>query len=154
MPVLLPKTGIATKMSKVKKIVVDSSVAVKWINSQNETLLSRADKLLSDFEFGKVELFAPELLKYEVGNAILNKKMDLPAIKASLATLYSIPIKFIPLSEDMGLEALAIAAENKVTYYDAVFVSLAKELAAVLVTDNPKHQKTSRGVKTIPLRNY
>jgi len=80
--------------------------------------------------------------------------MDLPAVKASLTTLYSIPIKFIPLSVDMALKALEKAHENKVTYYDAVFISLARELSAVLVTDNPKHQKTTQEVKTIHLRNY
>ena len=141
-------------MLKTKRIVVDSSVAVKWINSQDEAFLFQADKLLSDFESGKVALFAPELLKYEVGNAILNKKMGLPALKASLATLYSLPLKFIPLSEEMALKALAIAAENKITFYDAVFVGLTKDLAAVLVTDNPKHQKPTREAKTIPLKNY
>lgn len=141
-------------MEKSKKIVVDSSVIVKWLNSQNEKYLTQTDKLLLDCEKGKITLIAPELAKYEVGNALLYKEMETTLTHASLSTLYSLPIEFIPLTEEEASDSLDIARENKVTFYDAVFVNLTKKIGAVLVTDNPKHQKQIKGAKIIAIKDY
>src|SRR3989304_1761685 len=81
---------------KRKLLVIDTSVMVKWANSQNENDLNQAYKVLINAEKKKVELLAPELAKYEIGNALLNKKMLLPETKLSLQTIYSLPIIFIP----------------------------------------------------------
>lgn len=141
-------------MVKKKKIVVDSSVIVKWLNNQDEKFLNQADKILKDCEAGKVILYSPELAKYEVGNAILYKKLDAALAKSSFSTLYSLPITFYPLNEEDALMTTEIAVENKITYYDAVFVNLAEKIGGTLVTDNPKHQKRIKGIKVISLRDY
>lgn len=141
-------------MGNPKKIVIDSSVIVKWLNSQNEKYLKQTDKLLLDCEQGKVALIAPELAKYEVGNALLYKGMEIALTQASLSTLYSLPIEFISLTEEEASDSLNIARENKATYCDAVFVNLAQKIGAVLVTDNPKHQKQIKGTKIIAIKDY
>lgn len=141
---------------KRKNLVVDSSVAVKWVNSQNEKYLKQADKVLKDVENDKATLFMPELSKYEIGNALLNKKMSLPGALASLATVYSIPIQFVGQSLDEAGESMQIAYDQNITFYDATFLSLAKKLKAILVTDNPKHQKIPKGYsfRVVSLKNY
>lgn len=141
-------------MAKKKKIVVDSSVIVKWLNSQDEKFLKQADEILKDCELGKIVLYSPELAKYEVGNAILYKKLDSVLAKSSLSTLYSLPIIFYPLNEKDALATEEIAVENKITYYDAAFVNLAEKIGGTLVTDNPKHQKGIKRVKVIALKDY
>lgn len=139
-----------------KAVVLDSSVIVKWCNSLDEEQLAKSDKIFNDGKKGKIEIFIPELAKYEVGNAILNKKLELPAGKASLAVLYLAPVKFIPLDQELANRTLEIAAEGNTTYYDASFVSLAEKISATLVTDNPKHQKRTpkSAVKVVALENY
>ncbi len=62
----------------MKSVVIDSSVTVKWINEIDEKLLDQADKVLADAQAGSIRLLAPELSKYEVGNALLKKNLDLP----------------------------------------------------------------------------
>lgn len=141
-------------MTKKKSLVVDTSVMVKWINSQNEESLSQAYKILKDTEAGKIELLAPELAKYEIGNALVYKGMPLPASKISLSTTYSLPITFIPLNQEMANETMEIATENKITYYDASFIDLAKEKKAILITANPKHQQPVKGVRVINIKDY
>lgn len=141
-------------MAKTSKIVVDSSVIVKWLNSQDEKYLEQADKLLKDCEGNKVSLYAPELAKYEIGNAIYYKGLDLSLAKACLATLYSLPITFVSIEEDDALKILEIAGQNKATYYDAAFISLTEKINASLVTDNPKHQKGIKEAKVIALKDY
>lgn len=138
----------------MKKVVVDSSVIVKWLNSQDEKYLKQADKILTDCEKRKVSLYAPELAKYEVGNALLFKELDPLLAKTSLSVLYSLPITFVPLSEENGIAVLEIADKNKITYYDAVFINLAKKTKAILVTANPKHLGKIADVKVVPIEHY
>lgn len=136
-------------------LVLDSSVIVKWLNSVNENDIEKADKILAETLKGKLELIAPELAKYEIGNVLLLKK-KLPKDKAefSIQALYNYPIQFIPESEDLAKDAYFIASDLGITYYDASFLSLAKQYDALLVTENIKHQGKSGSVKVVSLRNY
>ncbi|OGM77611.1 hypothetical protein A2188_02995 [Candidatus Woesebacteria bacterium RIFOXYA1_FULL_43_9] len=136
-----------------QKIVVDSSVIVKWLNTTGEQDVQQARKLLKDFEEEKVELFTPDLAKYEVGNALLFKKMDVIFVKIALDAFASIPLRFIPADKEDLKEICEIAKLQKTTFYDASFIQPAIKLKATLVTANPKHQKI-KGVKVISLADY
>lgn len=138
----------------MKPIVVDSSVTVKWINQIDEKLLDQADELLADAQAGSINLLAPELSKYEIGNALLNKKLNLPQAYKSLGTVYRLPVTFVPETEELANQTYRIAQQGSITYYDASFVALAKREKAVLVTDNPKHQTRQVDVRVISLKDY
>lgn len=138
----------------MNQVIIDSSVSVKWINQFNEELLEQADKLLRENQAGSITFLAPELSKYEIGNALLKKKLELPKADASLATVYQLPINFVPETEELAKETYKIAQQAGITYYDASFVALAKSENATLVTDNPKHQAKKLDVKVIPLEDY
>lgn len=137
-----------------KQVVIDSSVAVKWTNSLDEELLPQSDAILKVAQQGKLSLFAPELLKYEVGNALLKKGLELSQTQASLASLYGVPITYIIDTQDLADAALEIAQLAQITYYDAAFISLAQKLNCPLITANPRHQQKFPGVKVVPLKNY
>ena|SRR3989338_1698408 len=141
---------------KIKRaLVVDSSVAVKWLNRKNEKYTKQADKILTDVQEEKTYMIMPELAKYEIGNSLVNKQMSVRNTQNSLATYFSIPIQFIPQDQDQAENAAQIAHQNKITFYDASFMALAKEQRAILVTDNPKHQnKKVGGLKVISLKDY
>lgn len=142
-------------MKLKKPLVIDSSVAVKWLNKQDENYTLQADKILKDVQKEKVYLVMPELAKYEVGNALLYKQMPLQNALGSVATYYSIPIQFMPQDQQQAQSAIQIAYENKVTFYDASFMALAKEQHADLITDNSKHQKKKiKGLNVVPLKDY
>lgn len=126
---------------------------VKWLNRDNEKYTENADKLLEDVQEEKANLYAPELAKYEVGNALLNKGMATAPTLGSIATYYSIPINFISQSKELAVETYKIAKNAGVTYYDASFIALAKQQNAFLVTDNVKHQNT-KDTFVISLSNY
>jgi len=82
--------------------------------------------------------------------------MSLNETLGSLATYHHIPIQFIAQDEQQAKDAMRIAYENKITFYDASFIALAKDQKADLVTDNPKHQNKYKGkeVRIVPLKNY
>ncbi len=137
------------------KIVVDSSVIVKWLNQDKEDGLDKADKLLANSQAGKVMLLAPELAKYEVGNVLkFGKKLSLEQAEIALTELFKIPVTFIPQSVELTLETLRLAFALDITYYDASFLSLAKQFDAALITDNIKHQGRKSDIKVVSLKDY
>ena len=138
-----------------KVLVVDSSVIMKWLNQNEEENIDKAEKLLKDFQDEKVQLIAPELAKYEVGNVLIySKKLSSVQGQIILRHFYSLPIKYISETESLAFDTYEISLKLKITYYDAAFISLAKRYNASLVTDNPKHQKNTEDVKVIELKNY
>lgn len=140
---------------KPARVVVDSSVIVKWLSSQDEPHLAQADRLLKDCEAGRITLHAPELAKYDIGNALLKGKgLDLRAVGSARATLYALPIHFLAENESLAERTYALAHRHRITYYDAAFPALAASLRGTLVTDNPKHQGKAKGVRVIPLADY
>lgn len=136
-------------------LVVDTSVIIKWLNQKNEGNIAKADQILDDTQKGSVELIAPEIAKYELGNVLLKgKQLNLSEAFISLGTAYSLPIAFITESEDLAKDTFALAYKHNVTYYDASFLSLAKHYNATLVTENVKHQGKSSEVKVTSLEEY
>ena len=139
----------------MKKIIVDSSVIIKWLHKENERYLDQASKILEDVKNGTVTLLAPELAKYEVGNALLfGKKLSTDQAKIPLAAFYLLPIQFAVQSEQSAILTYEIAEKMKITYYDASFIALAHQENAVLITDNPKHQGKDNEIKVVPLSEY
>ena len=134
--------------------VVDSSVMVKWLSSQDEQNLTQADELLTDVQEGKIALFSPELSKYEIGNVLWKKGLPVSDARETLATYYSLPIAFVSESKELAENAYKIAKEHSITYYDASFLSLTQALEAILITDNFKHQGKVKNIKVIKLADY
>lgn len=136
-------------------LVIDTSVFVKWLNQNREQNLESADKILQDVRSGQVELIAPELIKYEVGNVLLKGKQLTPdQAYISLGTAYALPVTFVSESEESARETYSLASDLGVTYYDASFLSLAKQYNATLVTDNIKDQGKKSDIRVTSLKDY
>lgn len=139
----------------MQKVIVDTSVIVKWLNQTDEKLVNNAEAILADSRSGKIELLIPELAKYELGNVLLlRKKLTLSHFKEAFEFFFALPLQFIPHSLELAESTFELAEKSQMTYYDASFVALAKRENAVLVTDNPKHQSGQLDVKVIPLKDY
>lgn len=116
------------KKSDIK--IVDTSIILKWL-LRDETYRKESLKIRKDFVDGKIPILVPVLLFYEVGNglfAAVRKKR----ISASIAdSLFS---KFLVLNlpfwdmQNLGKEILEIALKKNVSFYDATYVALSKEM--------------------------
>jgi predicted nucleic acid-binding protein len=136
-------------------LVVDTSIIVKWLNRKIEENLTQADQILDDTKIGKVELVAPEIAKYEVGNVLLKgKQLTSSQAFVSLGAAFLLPITFVPDSEDLAKETYDIAYDLGITYYDAAFLSLAKQYGATLITQNIKHQGKTKDIAVKSLSEY
>lgn len=138
-----------------KKIVIDSSVLVKWISNQKEKHLVQADKILKEAQKNKVEIYTSELAKFEVGNALLKgRALELPQAYTSLATIYKLPITFVSETEGLARATYRISKKHGLTYYDGSFLALAENYKATLITDNPKHQQKAKEIMVKSLASY
>ncbi len=119
------------------KIVVDTSVVVKWFI--DEMYSENARKIRDEYVNGTVDLVAPELMPFEVLNALrysgLFEKDELIMVAKSLE-LYG--FELYPLSGNLAENTVKIAVEKDVTIYDAAYVALAMELNTNLYTADEK----------------
>jgi len=63
-----------------RRYVTDASVVLKWFSNIGENDLKKALKLREDFRRRKIDIYAPELLIYEIANVLrfkeaLNEKL-------------------------------------------------------------------------------
>lgn len=142
-------------MDYLETFVIDSSVAMKWLNRKNEEHIDNADRILKDLKNETIVIKMPELAKYEVGNALLFKKGLESKAFASLGAFYKLPVDFVTLDLGLATATYKIAYQTNTTFYDASFMSLAIKHMAKLITDNPKHQdKKIEGLEILALKDY
>jgi predicted nucleic acid-binding protein len=115
----------------MSELVVDASVAVKWLVS--EDLSDKASDVLSRSDI----LIAPAFLTTEVASVLWKKvrKGEIPAAAAAtcLATLDTFDISFYPTESILG-SALAIAISSGRSVYDSLYVALAEIRGCTFIT--------------------
>lgn len=115
------------------RTVVDASVAVKWFTKERGHM--QASDLRRDHLEEKSILVAPDLLLYEVANALMyNKNLSTSDIKEAVKALNLLGVRLYPPSEKLLGKAIDLAAEYSITIYDASYLAIASELDAQLVT--------------------
>ena len=98
-------------MENTNIFVIDSSVALKWLHKMNENYLDQADSIMNKAQESRVTLVMPELAKYEIGNALLYKNLELPISLRLIERFYVLPIQFMP--EDITLAQITIKIAHK-----------------------------------------
>lgn len=125
-------------------LIVDASVAVKWLADEPQSEEARA---LSN---GDEELIAPELVIAEVGNALWKKcRAGILGRAQTAAALHQLPRLFHELHSDVSLSerALDIAHQAQHPIYDCFYIALAQRENAVLVTADERQLAAARRAK-------
>ncbi len=119
-------------------IVVDTSVAFKWFNANEEGF----DKALIILEYHlrkKNIILVPSLLFYEITNAWTTKSsLDEEKIKNNLKLLGKYSLETLNLDTASLQKSVHFAREYKTSVYDAVYAILAQERKCDLVTADQK----------------
>jgi len=117
------------------KIVVDTSVLIKWFKTRGEELLVEAEKLREEIDRGSVEVHVPALLLYEVGNILLLKtRLGPAALGEAVAGLEALPMVVAPPAAPLLNRAFRLGRQCGLTFYAASFLALAIELDCPFVT--------------------
>lgn len=123
-----------------KQYVVDASVAVKWFCLEEGSSMARA--MLEKGQMGKIRLFAPSLLLYEVGNALgRGKKLQAKDVIDALDLLARSSIEFVDLNRRVIERAAGFMEKYVLTFYDASYTAIAYEWNCPLVTADVKGHK-------------
>lgn len=123
-------------------LVIDPSVAAKWfLPARGETLANEALELLGRYAKGEVRFVVPDLFWAEFGN-ILWKATRLGRLTEAAAdsAIGALRDRGLPTvsSKSLLAEAFAIATAFDRTVYDSLYVALAVEGKAQLVTADEK----------------
>ena len=112
-------------------LVVDASVAVKWLVAEEES--DAAHRLAASDE----DLHAPRLLASEVANAVWRKarlgEVERSRAGALIATVPSMPVGW-HMDEELGADSIRLALAHDRPVYDCVYLALAQRIGALLVT--------------------
>ncbi len=110
--------------------VVDASVLVEYLGGGEDAAPAR-EALLGSSE----ALWAPHLVDAEVGHVlrrgVLHRELKLGVARAALADLADLPLR---RAGHRGLLERAWALRLNLTFYDALYVSLAERVGMPLVT--------------------
>ena len=121
------------------RLVVDASIGIKWFKEENEKNVDLAISLLRLQLENKIELVVPDLFFYEVLNILLIKtNFDLQDTQTSLDKLIKLNMDIIHPDEKVMFSALNISKSINLTFYDSLYLSVAQNFNAVLVTDDKK----------------
>jgi len=122
-----------------KKLVVDSSVVIKWFVA--EPYSSQAHLILNEYQNGNLDLLAPDLLNAEIGN-IVWKKQTFQGLAASdgqqIINLFQ-SLKFYLMPTSVLLDdAYRLAVAHQRTVYDMLYVALSLREGCPFVTADEK----------------
>ena len=117
--------------------VLDASVAVKWFVEEDHSEAARY--LLRRFGEGSVDLFAPSILMYEVGNALWRMVDRLKLLKAKYAmdtysSFLQLPIHYSEMTGEDVSDSLGLSLKMGLTLYDMIYLKLSDKLAKTLIT--------------------
>jgi predicted nucleic acid-binding protein len=130
------------------KYVVDASVIIKWVvGDEREVDQGKAFDLLWAWRDGIVDLAAPELWQYEVGNFL---GRELPAEAADkMNLLRDLNIGVLDLSSPVIERCFQVMRDYKVTFYDASYLAFAFEIDGMLVTADESFARKTKATNRV-----
>jgi len=124
-----------------KRYVVDASVILKWFSRAGEGETEKAIALRDAYSKGTIELYAPELLIYEIANVLRYKEaINAELISKAIASIYDMDI-LIPVNSRIMINAVRLARKHGITVYDSTYLSFAREAGGLLITADKKLYK-------------
>ena len=117
------------------KLVLDSSVAIKWVLREKDT--PKAVRLRNEFRQGLHDLLSPDVFPVEVAHALTRAErrgvIRPPAAIKRLNNILSFPPTFhsyLPLLPT----AIRLSSQTRIGVYDCLYVALAEREGCELIT--------------------
>ena len=127
-------------------IVLDSSVALKWIFA-DEDGADHAARVRDDHISGKNEIAVPSLFFYEIANVLATKvKLSPEEALEALELISAFEFSVHELDSSDYLEAMTLAMKHKLSVYDASYHVLASRLGCIFLTADRKFGENMKGL--------
>jgi len=132
-------------------IVLDSSVALKWIFADEEGA-DRAIRIRDEHVSGKNEIVVPSLFFYEIANVLVTKvKLSIEEALEAFELISAFEISVDEFENSEYMEAMAFAMKHKVSVYDASYHFLALQLGCRFLTADRKFFNKVKGLGVVEL---
>lgn len=129
-------------MAEVLKYVLDASVGPKW-SLNDEQFTQQALAIRQDFVEDRIQLVAPEQIRYEVAAALLKAtkptnnpprppRIQVPLARIALERFLEQGIQYVS-NDALTVSAFDIARTYGTSYYDALYLTLAIETNTPLI---------------------
>jgi len=125
-----------------RNYVIDASVVLKWFSQSGENDIDKSIQLREDFRERNIDLYAPDLLIYEIVNVLRYKRvLNEDIILKAISSIYDMDI-LLPVNPGVMSRAVTIARQYHITVYDSSYLSFAQSVGCHLITaDNKLYQK-------------
>ena len=133
------------------KLVLDASVIAKWYIEEENT--EKAIEIRDKFVAGKFAILEPTLLIYELGNVFWKHPAKSPEdVESDFKALFDIGLEFFDV-RDPGFLKFVFENGRKfgITFYDAVYVTLAMDEDCKLITADGRLQRKVNGHMDVEL---
>ena len=129
------------------QFVIDASVVARWYLTDEDTA-ERAVSLFEQFVQGRVTLFAPSLIMYEVPRA-LHRALRRRWVTSEMASQYLLRFLDLELTVIYRPEIISgahqLAERYQCNFYDSCYLALAELLGAPFVLADQKLQRQLAG---------
>ena len=121
-----------------RKQLLDTFAVLAWL--QDEPSASAVELILQDAKSDGAELLMTLINLGEL-YYILRSSLSAIETRALLDMILDLPVRAIPVSEDLVWEAAEIKARNPLSYADCFAVAAARREGAALVTGDPEFKR-------------
>jgi len=119
----------------VTRLLIDTSVLVKWFHSEGESELVASRALRSAHVAGELNAHVLDLALYELGNVLVRalrwSAQDTADQLDDLVAICGVPLA---ITSSWLRHAAALAVEHNLTFYDAAWAAAARDLGVGLVS--------------------
>jgi predicted nucleic acid-binding protein len=137
-------------MERRAEAVVDASVVVKWFSEEEGT--GEAIRLRGEHVKGKCILSAPDLLVYEVSNALRYKpNFDEDKVGRAVADIIDLQIDLITPGRDLVDKAAVAAYKYKATMYDSFYLALGELMGIEVYTADKRFYNQAKASEILRL---
>jgi len=127
-----------------RKQLLDTFAVLAWL--QDEPSASAVELILQDAKRDGDELLMTLINLGEL-YYILRRSLSAIETRALLDMILDLPVRAIPVSEDLVWEAAEIKARNPLSYADCIAVAAARREGAALVTGDPEFKRVEGMVR-------
>ena len=125
-------------------LIVDASVVAKWF--VEEDFSKEARLLMKKYVEGLVDLAAPNIMPYEVINALkYSGAFGEEELKRVAETLEYFQVALHMFSGELASKAIEIAMRKGLTIYDSSYIALAHKQNSILYTADQKILRKTDG---------
>lgn len=134
----------------MREFVLDTSVILKWFSAFGESDLHQALQLREKMFDGSVLFIVPELLFYEMANALrYSPNLSERDVNDALDSILDMGFEVRRVDKKTMQDAIRIAFKYNITVYDAYFIALSRVEGKALITADYRLAERVKGHKGI-----